>query len=92
MGWCAKQFSYQTQLRLCLVKLWLTWGFDNIVFDPVYLQIILLNHLDRKLKRYLIIISSFKFVLVIISSQKLIASIALGQTKQLFPAYKKLPA
>ena len=28
-GWCAESFPCQTQLRLCSVELWLSWGFDK---------------------------------------------------------------
>ena len=35
VGGGVKSFSCQTQLRLCSVELWLGWGFDNIIPDPV---------------------------------------------------------
>ena len=30
VGGCAMSFSRQTKLRLCLVELRLSWGYDNI--------------------------------------------------------------
>ena len=41
-GGSVKSFSCQTQLRLCYVKLWLGWGFDNIeILEFEYDEILL---------------------------------------------------
>ena len=34
-GGGVKSFSCQTQLRLCLVELWLGWGFDKNILAKV---------------------------------------------------------